>query len=156
MPEACPNLVIQPSDVDEEYRNSVAEWTGDLPNVHKPIYLDAASPDSWEVADESQDIVFNANMIHITPFQCCEGLLAGTGKVLRPDGRFFLYGPFKIGGEFTSESNADFDKSLRSRDPSWGIRDAEEVERLAADAGMKLIARESMPANNFTLVFEKR
>lgn len=29
------------------------------------------------------DVVFNANMIHITPYKCCEGLFAGVGKVMR-------------------------------------------------------------------------
>jgi len=39
--------------------------------------------------------VFCANVIHIAPWRIAEGLFAGAGRTLRPDGRLFLYGPFK-------------------------------------------------------------
>jgi hypothetical protein len=82
-------------------------------------------------------------------------LFAGAGRYLRADGRLFLYGPFKRGGKHTAVSNAVFDTSLRERDPEWGVRDVEALERLAADAGLALVATAEMPANNLILAFER-
>jgi hypothetical protein len=95
------------------------------------------------------------NVIHIAPWRVAEGLFAGAGRYLRGDGRLFLYGPFKRGGKHTAVSNAAFDKSLRDSNPEWGVRGVEDVERLAADAGLALIDIPEMPANNLTLVFAR-
>jgi hypothetical protein len=42
---------------------------------------------------------------------------------------------------------------LRARDPQWGIRRREEVEQVAAQAGLALRDRVAMPANNLLLVW---
>ena len=81
--------------------------------------------------------VFCANVIHIAPWRVAEGLFAGAGRYLRADGRLFLYGPFKRGGKHTAVSNAVFDTSLRERDPEWGVRDVEALERLAATPALR-------------------
>jgi Protein of unknown function (DUF938) len=47
---------------------------------------------------------------------------SGSGKVLRQRGLLVVYGPFKRNGVCTTESNTNFDASLRSRDPRWGYR----------------------------------
>lgn len=47
---------------------------------------------------------------------------AGAGKVLRPGGLLLVYGPFKVDGKCTTESNASFDMSLRQQNPEWGYR----------------------------------
>jgi hypothetical protein len=99
--------------------------------------------------------VFCANVIHIAPWRVAEGLFAGAGRYLRDDGRLFLYGPFKRGGKHTSVSNAVFDTSLRERDPEWGVREIEALERLAAAAGLALAGTAEMPANNLILAFER-
>ena len=36
----------------------------------------------------------------------------------------YLYGPYRFDGT-TAPSNEDFDRSLRSRDPRWGVRDVQ-------------------------------
>jgi hypothetical protein len=99
--------------------------------------------------------VFCANVIHIAPWRVAEGLVAGTGRYLRADGRLLLYGPFKRGGKHTAISNAVFDSSLRERDPEWGVRDVEAVEQLAAVTGLGLVEVSEMPANNLVLAFER-
>jgi hypothetical protein len=68
----------------------------------------------------------------------------------------FLYGPFKRNGKHTSVSNAVFDASLREENAEWGVRDIADVEKLAARVGLGLIETVGMPANNLTLVFERR
>ena len=100
--------------------------------------------------------VFCANVIHIAPWQVAEGLIAGTGRTLRDGGMLFLYGPFKRGGRHTADSNAAFDVSLRQGNPGWGVRDVDDVEKLANRAGLALIDVAEMPANNLTLIFGKK
>jgi hypothetical protein len=100
------------------------------------------------------DAVFNANMIHIAPWECCEGLLRGSARQLREGGLLILYGPFRIGGEHTAPSNREFDADLRSRDPRWGVRDLEAVAELANSCGLAQREQIAMPANNQCVVFE--
>ena len=98
---------------------SIAAWrthTG-LGNVRPPIPLDAGAAD-WQLAAHgmpSQFVaMFCANVIHISPWAVAEGLFAGAARHLAPDGRLFLYGPFKRDGRHTAPSNAAFDESLGS------------------------------------------
>jgi hypothetical protein len=97
--------------------------------------------------------VFCANVIHIAPWAVAEGLLAGAARYLRPDGRLFLYGPFKRDGKHNSISNAVFDTSLRERDAEWGVRDIVDLQQLAGQAGLALVETIEMPANNLMLAF---
>ena len=83
------------------------------------------------------------------------GLVAGAGHLLQPGGLLFIYGPFKIDGQFTSDSNAAFHHTLVSQNPAWGYRDAADVAAAAEAAGFKQQACLHMPANNFALVFKK-
>ena len=82
--------------------------------------------------------VFCANVIHIAPWRVAEGLFAGAGRILRADGQLFLYGPFKRDGKHTADSNAAFDNSLRDNNAEWGVRDIEDLEKLATGAGLAL------------------
>jgi len=84
-----------------------------------------------------------------------EGLFAGAARLLRDDGRLFHYGPFKRDGKHTALSNAVFDTSLREQDPEWGVRDVDDVEKLAGSVGLTLREIVPMPANNLILVFER-
>jgi hypothetical protein len=95
-------------------------------------------------------------MVHISPIECCDGLMAGAGRHLRAGGVLVVYGPFRFGGEHTSESNARFDMDLKARDPRWGVRDVEHLQALAERAGLSLEERVAMPANNQCLVFRKQ
>ena len=94
-------------------------------------------------------------MIHIAPWAACLGLLRGAARVLPPGGLLYLYGPFMRGGQHTAPSNEAFDASLKARDPSWGIRDVADIEKVAAENGFSLNKIVEMPANNLSLVFVK-
>lgn len=152
--EYLPGWVIQPSDVDPENLESIEAWVADarLPNLRRPFRLDVLAAD-WGVG--RVDAVYSANMIHIAPPACTEALVSGAGRHLNGGGRFVLYGPFRVGGEHTAPSNAAFDADLRSRNPSFGVRALEAVQASASAAGLSLIERVPMPANNFTLIFER-
>lgn len=149
-----PHLAWQPSDLPANHPG-IRAWIADakLPNLRPPLALDVHAPD-WPV--RSVDAVFSANTAHIMAWDGVVAMFAGVGRVLAPDGTFVLYGPFKYGGEHTSPSNARFDVSLRSRDPSSGIRDFESVDALAREGGLALEHDHPMPANNRTLVWRKR
>ena len=81
--------------------------------------------------------------------------MAGAGQVLSLDGVLYLYGAYKENGGNTAPSNAAFDQDLRRRNPEWGVRDLEEVTKLAEDHGLKLAERIAMPANNLSIVFRR-
>jgi hypothetical protein len=152
--EQMPDLVWQPSDVDEGALASIAAWiahTG-VGNVRAPLRLDVTE-EPWPV--DKVEAMFNANMIHIAPEDACHGLLRGAGRTLVPGGVLVVYGPFRIGGAHTAPSNAAFDADLRQRDPRWGVRDLETVVALAQANGLRFEERVAMPANNQTLVFRR-
>lgn len=151
--EQLPAWTWQPSDVDEENLASTAAYVSEAAraNLRAPLKIDVCS-DEWRVGPQL-DAIFCANMIHIAPWECTLGLIAGAARHLRARGVFVLYGPFSVGGQHTSESNATFDASLKARDPRWGVRDADELIALAAKAGLRFVERIAMPANNQTLVF---
>ncbi len=94
-------------------------------------------------------------MIHIAPWAAAEGLFHGAARLLAPGAPLVLYGPYKRGGAHTAPSNAEFDESLRTRNPDWGVRDLEDVTALAEAAGFALDEVVEMPANNLTVVFRR-
>lgn len=105
---------------------------------------------------EAFDYVFTANTVHIVSWPLVKEMFEGAGKVLKPGGRFAVYGPFSYGGQFTSESNAQFDQWLKRRDPASGVRNFEDLVALAEGWEMSLVGDFEMPVNNRVLVWGKR
>lgn len=131
-----------------------------FPNVLPAVALDAALdferwPPQTVAAEGNHRLVVCINVCHISPWAVTCGLIAGAGRALAPAGSLVIYGPFKVGGTCTTESNAAFDQSLRQRDREWGIRDVEALVERAGMHGMALQTRAEMPANNFLLRFVK-
>jgi SAM-dependent methyltransferase len=157
-----PQIVWWPSDLNDQHLKSIAAWRlhTQLANVREPMRIDLSDPD-WcsKMHDGSGPgkllAVLCANVIHIAPWRVAEGLIAGASRYLRPDGRLFVYGPFKRDGRHTAVSNAVFDTSLKEGNPEWGVRDVREVERLAETVGLALVEIVEMPANNLVLVFAR-
>jgi hypothetical protein len=147
-----PDLSWQPSERDSGALASIESWIEleGVANVAAPIVLDACAT-TWP--SQRVDGVFNANMIHISPWPVAEGLFAGAGRILEDAGLLFLYGPFKVAGRHTAPSNEAFDADLRRRDASWGVRDLEALEELARGVGLELVEKNDLPANNKLLVF---
>ncbi|KVO99600.1 SAM-dependent methyltransferase [Burkholderia ubonensis] len=149
-----PGLHWHPSDPDAQARRSIAAWIAQagLSNVDAPLAFDVRDA-SWPFA--ALDAIVCINMIHIAPWACAEALFAGASRVLRPGGVLVLYGPYRREGRHTAPSNAAFDAQLRSRDPSWGVRDLETVVALGLDRGLDCIEVVEMPANNLSVVFRR-
>jgi cyclopropane fatty-acyl-phospholipid synthase-like methyltransferase len=150
-----PDLSWQPSDPDPESRASVSAWIAheSLANVLPPLAIDVRT-DHWGVETEFEAIVA-INMIHIAPWEAALGLFRGAGRLLRPGGVLFLYGPFLRQGKHTAPSNEAFDEWLKERDPAFGVRDLGEVTQAGSAQGLSLRETVEMPANNLSVVLEK-
>src|SRR4051794_17291515 len=70
--ENLPHLIIQPSDVDPEARASIDAHVERCSNVQRAIELDAARH-PWPLTHA--DAIVCINMIHIAPWESCEGLM---------------------------------------------------------------------------------
>ena len=152
---AFPDLIFQPSDPDPAALTSIAAWSAEagLNNLRPPVQIDAGAAE-WPVP--AADAILCINMVHISPWAATEGLMAGAGSLLPVGGVLYLYGPYFEDAIETAPSNLAFDESLKSRNPKWGIRRREDVEAIAAKHGLALSTRYEMPANNLSLIFQKR
>ena len=148
-----PHLTWQPTDREENLAG-IRQWVDEAgaANLRDPVQLDVTET-TWSI--EQATYVFSANTSHIMGWPEVEAMFAGVGRVLAPKGLFCLYGPFNRDGQFTSESNREFDASLRARDPKMGIRDDRALIELGKQHGLTFIADNSMPARNRLLIWSK-
>jgi SAM-dependent methyltransferase len=150
---ALPHLVWHPTE-QLPYLADLAERVkleGPV-NLRAPTVLDVRQA-LWPL--RIVDAMFTANTLHIMSWPEVTALFAGIGTVLAPGGVLCVYGPFRYGGKYTSDSNRDFDRMLQERDPLSGIRDVEDITVLAGQYGVRMIADHDLPANNRLLVFAK-
>jgi hypothetical protein len=149
-----PSLVFQPSDPEPDALLSIAGWVkaAKVANVRAPIVLDASRL-FWPVA--SADGIICVNMVHISPWGATVGLIRGAAAVLSTGSPLYLYGPYRRKGFATAPSNEAFDRDLRDRDPTWGLRDLEAVAAIAQSVGFSVPAVTEMPANNLSVVFHR-
>lgn len=147
-----PWLTWQTSDLLANHQG-IEQWLNEYPakNLHSPIELDLNN--KWSVTDI--DAIYTANTLHIISWSLVQAFFAGVSQHLSNNGKLCIYGPFNYQGKFTSESNANFDLWLKSRDSNSGIRDIEAINKLAEKAGLQLDYDHEMPANNRLLVFTK-
>jgi hypothetical protein len=153
MAKAFPALSWQPTDADPGALASITAWRAeaDLPNVLPALALDVTG--DWPVP--RADAIVCINMVHIAPWEAALALFAGAERVLASGTMLYLYGPYRFHGAFTAPSNADFDRSLRARDPRWAVRDVDDLEAAATARGLRLADTISMPANNHSLIFRR-
>jgi SAM-dependent methyltransferase len=151
---ALTELTFQPTEREPSALADIRAWVehAAVANVREPLALDVTAA-SWPVSQA--DALFNANMIHIAPWEVCLALLEGAARVLEAGAPLVMYGPYKRAGEHTAPSNAAFDESLRSRDPRWGVRDLDDVVAEAARCGLELERVVQMPANNLTVIYRR-
>ncbi|WP_300543467.1 DUF938 domain-containing protein [Maricaulis sp.] len=153
--QARPDIAWQPSDPDETSRRSQAAWAAEADGrIAPPLALDLLQAD-WDRDLAPVDAIVCINVIHISPWRVAGNLVAGAGRLLGPGRPVFLYGPYRE-GEKTAPSNLDFDRSLKSRNPDWGVRELDDVVALFESRGFALERRAGMPANNLSLVFVKQ
>ena len=151
--EQMPHLAWQASD-QSQYLPSVNAWINEagLDNLPGAIELDVTEP--W--IDTKVEAIFSANTAHIMSWEMVVDFFNGVGRSLDTDGIFILYGPFNYNGQYTSQSNANFDLWLKGRDPRSAIRDFEALNQLAQKEGLSLANDFAMPANNRILHWVKQ
>lgn len=144
-----PNIIWQPTDINPQ---ALAHGAGiDRPgNVLQPVHLDVlAQP--WPVAQA--DIIYSANLLHISPSEVPAALFRGAQRLQVSE--VFIYGPFIVDGDPTTESNLRFDESLRARNSDWGIRQLNDVQTTGAYFRYQLAKVTPMPAHNLLLQFTR-
>jgi len=149
---AMPALEWQASDRVENLAG-IRAWLAEaaLPNTPAPFELDVAQ--AWPVG--SWDAVFSANTLHIMGWPDVERLFAALPLATTRDAKLAIYGPFNLDGQFTSDSNAMFDASLKARAAHMGLRDVGAVDALARSAGFRVVHDIAMPANNRLLLWQR-
>jgi len=121
-------------------------------NLGRPLAIDVMQKD-WQL--ESCDGVYSSNTSHIMNWHMVKKMFAGVSSVLLPGKYFCLYGPFTFNGKFTAPSNEAFDKMLQERDHQSGLKNFEDLQRLAESLGLSYFKRYDLPANNNLLVFKR-
>jgi len=151
--EHMPHLRWQASD-QSKYLPSVNTWIDEanLDNLPSAIELDVIQP--WP--DVKVEAIFSANTTHIMSWEMVVDFFDGVGRSLDTGGLFILYGPFNYKGQYTSQSNANFDLWLKDRDPRSAIRDFEALNHLAQKVRLSLVDDYAMPANNRILHWVKQ
>lgn len=149
---ALPHITWQTSDLEVNHAgiNAWIEQSGRA-NILPPITLDIYE----DSPPNDIDYMFTANTFHIIAWTGVCLLLEKAGATLATGGLLFVYGPFNYQGQFTSDSNAQFDAYLKSQNAEQGIRDIEAVCALANTHHLALTEDNAMPANNRLLVFQR-
>ncbi|MEJ1380598.1 MAG: DUF938 domain-containing protein, partial [Candidatus Sedimenticola sp. (ex Thyasira tokunagai)] len=150
---AMPHLTWQTSEQVENHAG-IELWLDDarLSNLYPPLTLDVKQP-KWPSL--SVDAVFSANTLHIMDWNGVEATFKGVGQLLEKGGLLVVYGPFNYNNSYTSKSNEQFDGWLKSRNPQSGIRNFEDLDRLAKSTRMELQQDSEMPANNRILCWRR-
>ena len=146
-------LEWQTSDVADNHEG-IKAWISDaaLSNVLLPLELDVRN---GKLEGTNYNGVFSANTAHIMGPGAVESMFSLAAGAMRSGGKFVLYGPFRRQGRFNSPSNEQFHESLQQRDADMGIRDLEELDRLAKSGGLVRKRLYAMPANNHVAVWVK-
>lgn len=171
-------FIWYPSEPSEDGRESIVSYLHENDNdmndyVAKPIDLlldtsteriklpiSSANDNAFCFVENARsiDLIISINMIHISPWGATIGLmkLANNMLCVNPQGYLFCYGPYKENGTAV-QSNLNFDESLKSRNPDWGVRNVEDVIKAADKYGnLELVEKIEMPSNNLSLIFRHR
>ena len=153
----CPQLTVQPTDLDLTNAESVAAWAQEAQvseRVSPLRALDVSDPSAlWPL--ERPQLIYCANMVHIAPWAAAEGLFKGAGERLSSGAHLVTYGPYRLPHSPLAPSNVAFDQSLRERDERWGIRELSALDELADRAGLRRVELCELPANNHLLIYER-
>lgn len=148
-----PWMEWHPSDLKANHAGMI-QWFKEakIQNIFPPVKLDVGKDDFPKL---KFDVVYTANTFHIMHWKECKSLMKLLGHRLREGSLAMIYGPFNYNGEFTSDSNREFDQTLKARDPLSGIRSFEDVNNNMEKNGFELLEDQEMPANNRMLVYRR-
>ena len=153
-----PSITWQTSDPELVHRKSINSWImheGLYSKMPEPLDLDVEKR-PWSINNRLGALIKGIvciNMIHISPWSCTRSLFEESKKYLDQCNFLMLYGPFLRKEKQTSESNLNFDQSLKMQNPLWGLRNLENVNDIAFKNGFKLDNVIDMPANNLSVIY---
>ena len=153
-----PSITWQTSDPELVHRKSIISWInfqGLTSKMPDPLCLDVENR-PWPITKQLKSLIKGVvciNMIHISRWSCTKALFEESKTFLNQDNFLMLYGPFIRETIQTSESNLNFDQSLKLKNPNWGLRKLEDVNKIASKNGFQLDKIVEMPANNLSVVF---
>lgn len=154
-----PHVTFYPSEYETRLLESIAAHANGFSNIRKPLKIDITTDyrlwGNGIFSENSIDYIYNSNMMHCAPYQCSIGLFKNVGKLLKSNGILFTYGPYAIDGIITPESNIQFNNSLNSMNPDWGLRELRELENLAKENNINLVETFDMPSNNKVIIWKK-
>ena len=153
-----PSITWQTSDPELVHRKSINSWIrheGLYSKMPEPLNLDVDMR-PWSITNRLGALIKGIvciNMIHISPWSCTRSLFEESKKYLDQCNFLMLYGPFLRKEKQTSESNLNFDQSLKIQNPLWGLRNLEDVNGIASENGFNLDNVIDMPANNLSVIY---
>ena len=153
-----PSITWQTSDPELVHRKSINSWIiheGLGSKMPEPLDLDVEMH-PWPISNQLGALIKGIvciNMIHISPWSCTRSLFQQSKKYLDQSNFLMLYGPFLRKEKQTSESNLNFDQSLKIQNPLWGLRNLENVNHIAFENEFKLDSVIDMPANNLSVIY---
>jgi len=153
-----PSIIWQTSDPVLAHRSSINSWIkheGLTSKMPLPIDLDVEKR-PWPITKQLKSLIKGIvciNMIHISPWSCTKALFEESKSYLNKKQFLMLYGPFFRKDKQTSSSNLNFDKSLKSQNPLWGLRHLENINKIAFENGFILEKIIEMPANNLSVIY---
>ena len=153
-----PSIIWQTSDPELGHRNSIISWINHQElssKMPEPLDLDVEKR-PWPITKQLRSLIKGIvciNMIHISPWSCTKALFEESKNYLDQNSFLMLYGPFLRMDKKTSESNLNFDQSLKLQDPSWGIRHLDDVNKIAFKNGFTQDKIIEMPANNLSVIY---
>ena len=151
--EKLPHIIWNTSDRADNLEG-IKLWLSDADNENlpAPIELDVRQNNWPEIIF---DTVFTVNTCHIMNQQSVETMITQAGKLIPAGGQLIIYGPFNYNQKYTSPSNEKFDQWLKQRDRESAIRNFEDLNELARQAGLNLVSDYEMPENNRILHWRK-
>ena len=153
-----PSIIWQTSDPELVHRKSIVSWIsheGLSSKMPKPLDIDVENR-PWPVGNKIKNSIRGIvciNMIHISPWSCTKALFEESKFLLKKSHFLMLYGPFFKKEKENAESNLNFDKSLKSRNPHWGVRHLHRVNDIALRNNFELHKTIVMPSNNFSVIY---
>ena len=153
-----PSIIWQTSDPESVHRKSIISWIADKglsSKMPEPLDIDVEKR-PWPLTHQLRSLIKGIvciNMIHISPWSCTNALFEESKKTLDENHFLMLYGPFFRNDKQTSESNLNFNQSLKLQNPLWGIRQLERVNEIALNNGFEQDQLIEMPANNLSVIY---
>ena len=153
-----PSITWQTSDPELTHIKSINSWIKHerlLSIMPEPLNIDVEIR-PWPITNNLKSRIKGIvciNMLHISPWTCAKALFEESKSYLDQNNFLMLYGPFIRKNIQTSESNLNFDHSLKLQNRLWGLRHLEEVNRLAQENGFIQEKVIEMPANNLSVIY---